>query len=156
MRDNYLVSWSTLVHRTRSLSCAEGLALGQAWMILFAADLCLQLLSFPRVERLLMPRRPAAGTGNRDGAEEVVFRCVWATAAAARHHLWPMRCLPRSLCLRRLLCQAGFSAQLRLGVAKEEGRLVAHAWVELEGRPVGETEVGIGRFAPLPAIRTDN
>jgi hypothetical protein len=155
MKDNGLVSWSALIRRTRSLSCAEGLVLGQAWMILLAADLGLRLLSFPRVERLFTLRRPAAGVGSRDGAEETVFRCAWATAAAARHHLWPMRCLPRSLCLRRLLCQAGLPAQLRLGVAKEEGRLMAHAWVELEGWPVGESEKEIGQFAPLSGIRTD-
>jgi hypothetical protein len=130
----------------RSISRAEGLALGQAWMILLAADISLRLLPFPRVERLFMPRYPATVSG---GAEDVVSRCAWATGAAARHHLWPMRCLPSSLCLRWLLGRAGLPARLRLGVARDGSRLLAHAWIELAGRPVGDTEEGIAPFAPL-------
>ena len=136
----------------RNISRAEGLALGRAGMILLAADVSLRLLPFPRVERLFMPRYPATGSGG----EEAVSLCAWATGAAARHHLWPMRCLPSSLCLRWMLGRAGLPARLRLGVARDGGRLLAHAWVELAGRPVGETEEGIAPFAPLAKIRTDN
>ena len=45
-------------------------------------------------------------------------RLVWATAAAARHHLYPMRCLPQALCLRWLLGRHGIAAELRIGVAR--------------------------------------
>jgi hypothetical protein len=74
---------------------------------------------------------------------------VWATAAAARHHLYPMRCLPQALCLRRLLGRHGIAAELKIGVARQDGELAAHAWVECEGRPVGESLTVDERFATL-------
>jgi hypothetical protein len=60
-----------------------------------------------------------------------------------------MRCLARSLCLRRLLAGRGIEGILRIGVAREEGRLLAHAWIEWEGKPLGEREESIARFEPL-------
>jgi hypothetical protein len=81
--------------------------------------------------------------------ESAVGRLVWATEAAARHHLYPMRCLPKALCLRWLLGRHGIAAELRIGVARQAGELSAHAWVERRGRPVGEGP-GVGeRFVPL-------
>ena len=130
----------------RPSSRADWAVLAEAWWCLLAADLGLRLFSYPRVERRFgrAPRkvsRPA-------GANEVA-RCVWAAGAASRHHLWPMRCLARSLCLRRLLAKRGIEGVLRIGVAREEGRLLAHAWVEWEGKPLGEREESIARFEPL-------
>jgi len=123
---------------------ADWTALAEAWSCLLAADLALRLLPYRRVERLFGPApasRPA-----RPGA---VSRSVWAAGAASRHHLWPMRCLPHALCLRRLLARRGIEGVLRIGVAREGDRLLAHAWIEHEGRPLGEVEESIARFAPL-------
>lgn len=80
---------------------------------------------------------------------EVVSCCVWAAGAASRHHLWPMRCLARSLSLRRLLGKRGVEGVLRIGVARDGDRLLAHAWIEWEGRPLGEAEESIARFEPM-------
>lgn len=116
----------------------------RAWTVLLAVDWGLRLLPFDRLERLLAP-----GRGGRTPDEAAVPRLVWATAAASRHHLYSMRCLPRALCLRWLLGRHGIETDLRIGVARGENRLDAHAWVEREGRPVGEgAEVG-ERFAVL-------
>ncbi len=116
---------------------------GRAWTVLLAADLALRTLPYPRVERLFAP-----APGGQAGGEEEVARLAWAVSAAARRHLYPMRCLPRALCLRWLLGRHGFESELRIGVAREDGALLAHAWVEREGRPVGE-EGGAERFAAL-------
>jgi hypothetical protein len=56
------------------------------------------------------------------------------------------RCLMRSLVLVRLLARRGIEAQLILGVSSAE-RFQAHAWVELDGRPVLAS--GGGSFARL-------
>ena len=49
------------------------------------------------------------------------------------------RCLSRSLVLWHLLRIRGVSAELRLGVSKPiSGRLLAHAWVELDGEPLND------------------
>jgi hypothetical protein len=68
---------------------------------------------------------------------------------AARHHLYPMTCLPRSLVLHLMLARMGIKSELRIGVRKADGRLQAHAWVERGTRPVGESVLVTSRFAPF-------
>jgi hypothetical protein len=118
-------------------------AYAQAWILLLVADLGLRTLPFARLDRWLTP------TVRGEADEAAIGRLVWATAAAARHHLYPMRCLPQAFCLRRLLGRHGVAAELKIGVARADGALAAHAWVEREGRPVGESLAVEERFAIL-------
>jgi hypothetical protein len=118
-------------------------AFARAWGLLLAADLGLRAFPFARVERWLSPR---IGSAPDEGA---VGRLVWATESAARHHLYSMRCLPKALCLRWLLGRHGVESTLRIGVARQDDGLAAHAWVERQGRPVGEDRAVAERFAPL-------
>jgi Transglutaminase-like superfamily len=130
--------------RLRRLRPPDLWAFARAWIILLAVDVGLRLLPYPRLERLLAARRR-----ERRAGEEMIPRLAWATAAASRHHLYTMRCLPRALCLRWLLGRYGIVADLRIGVARQDDGLDAHAWVEWRGRPVGE-DLGVAeRFAPL-------
>lgn len=132
--------------RSRRLTPESLWAFLRAWTVLLAADWGLRLLPFTRLERLLAPSQ------GRTPDEAAVPRLVWATAAAARHHLYPMRCLPRALCLRWLLGRHGIETDLRIGVARSPRShpgLDAHAWVERQGRPVGEGADVADRFAVL-------
>lgn len=56
--------------------------------------------------------------------------------------LWPRRgrCVRRSLVLGALLRR--HRPVLRIGVRKRNAALTAHAWVEIDGEPVGETAAG--------------
>jgi hypothetical protein len=49
-------------------------------------------------------------------------------------------CLERSLVLYRLFSRAGANPRLVLGTAVEKSAVLGHAWVELNGVPVGESE----------------
>lgn len=51
---------------------------------------------------------------------------------------WPRRglCLRRSLVLGALLRR--YEPVLRIGVRRESGRIRAHAWIEIDGVPIGE------------------
>lgn len=62
-----------------------------------------------------------------------------------------MRCLQRSLALEHLLRRSGHAAGIRFGVrrAGAGNELLAHAWVEVDGRPLGEPGEIEGRFARL-------
>jgi hypothetical protein len=124
-------------------TAADLWAYTQAWVLLLVADVGTRTLPFARLDRWLAP----AVKGPAD--EAAIGRLVWATAAAARHHLYPMRCLPQALCLRRLLGRHGIAAELKIGVARQDGELAAHAWVEREGRPLGESPTVDERFATL-------
>lgn len=64
-------------------------------------------------------------------------------------------CLPRSLVLRQMLRDRGMTADIRLGVAKlADGGLRAHAWVELDGLPLGDDLHMSARYAALSSPAT--
>ena len=52
------------------------------------------------------------------------------------------------------MTRAGLPADLRIGVMKEaSGKLLAHAWVESDGRiVVGNLPGGVGLYTPLPTL----
>lgn len=127
----------------------ERRSLTRAWIYLLVADVALRLLPVLRVERLLTrlakPRRFLAAVPAR--------RLAGLTSIAASHHLRPMACLPRSLALQALLRRSGMVAELRIGVRQEDGSLMAHAWVEHAGAPLGEP-VDVNRlYFPLRGAR---
>lgn len=45
------------------------------------------------------------------------------------HTLWESKCLVRAMTAGRLLKDAGIHSTLYLGVGKEKGRMIAHAWL---------------------------
>jgi len=47
-------------------------------------------------------------------------------------------CLSISLALRELLLRNGIESEFRIGVARIGDEFSAHAWLEYEGRPIGE------------------
>jgi len=71
---------------------------------------------------------------------------------ASRHGTTKATCLPQSLALWWLLRRRGLPAELRIGVAKPDGRMSAHAWVELDGRAVNDHADVAERYAPYPGL----
>jgi hypothetical protein len=130
------------------LSAADRSLLARAVVLLGAARLALWLLPLGVVRRLLArAARPAPETA---ATQE---RVAWAIGVA-RRVVPRATCLPQALAAEALLTQAGHSADLRIGVTKtDRGRLVAHAWVESEGRiVVGELLEGLAGYTPLPPL----
>ena len=68
---------------------------------------------------------------------------------AGRNHLYPMGCLRRSLVLQWLLGRHGILTNLQIGVQKEADELNAHAWLEYNGRPIGEPDSIATRYDSL-------
>lgn len=136
----------------RRLPGADRRLLVRAALWLLAVDVGLRTLGFSRLRRLLargLPSGPAADERSpavRSAEAERVARLV---AAAARHHLYPVKCLTRSLVLWRLLALRGLPSELRIGVRKEERTLLAHAWVEHGGARLEAGVPAPGRFLPL-------
>ncbi len=129
----------------RALSWADRVTAAAAFGWLLAAEAGLRVFGLPRTRRLLAPRR--LRTSHRPAPAEVE-RLTLLTRKACRA-VYPAGCLPRSLVLERCLQRAGAPAELRIGVRLEEGRFDAHAWVEVDGAPVGEPEGVELRFARL-------
>lgn len=89
--------------------------------------------------------RPARGRL----AEAEVERAAYHVAVAAAFFPGRAVCLEQSLALYVLLRRRGVPAELRVGV--QVYPFYAHAWVELDGRPVNEDPETVARFRPLTA-----
>jgi hypothetical protein len=84
-----------------------------------------------------------------------------AVASGEGRHLpalrrWPTTCLYRSLAGYARLRSAGAEVQFVIGVGRHDGELVAHAWLERQGAPLGEPADPRRRYAvafvhPSPA-----
>jgi hypothetical protein len=96
-------------------------------------------------------RRVGLQTGARGVPDERrLARLAVAVDRVARHGCFRPTCLVRAVALERMirLTNAG-PAIVRVGVARQPGGFFAHAWVELEGRVVGDELSFVRRFTPL-------
>jgi hypothetical protein len=144
------------LRRFLELPSSDQRLLFEAWWRLLAAALRLRLAPGRTVARAVLATTAREERYDKGGTVPAVARAVaHAVARAAAHHLRPMTCLPRALALQRMLAQRGIPSVLRIGVRKEGGvrkeaaTLAAHAWVEVEGRAVGEPEAIAERFLPF-------
>jgi hypothetical protein len=80
--------------------------------------------------------------------ERRILRVAWLVDAVGRR-VFRMRCLARAYAVSRTLHQAGAACDVRIGVCTEDGRLLAHAWVEWQGRALNESRSHLARFAPF-------
>ena len=121
----------------------------EAWWRLLAAALRLWVAPRRTVATALVESAPRARSSEAGGTAAQVTRAV---GRAAAHHLRPMTCLPRSIALQRMLARRGIASRMQIGVSKEGGApsgITAHAWIEVDGEPVGEPQAIEERFLPL-------
>ena len=87
---------------------------------------------------------PGQRKGSRELSNDVIDRR--AGAVDRLYRAWPRR----ASCLRRALVLGfyvrGARPTMRIGVAKENGTVTAHAWIEVNGRVIGDDT---GDYAPL-------
>ncbi len=128
----------------RGLSASDWLVLLEAWWTLLFYSMVLRWVSYDRLDRRLEH-------GNHDSvlAERLHRLVLWAS----RLHLLPMTCLIQACTLRRMAARRGVEARVCIGAAKTQNGIRAHAWVEVGGQAVGETEGIEGRFSSLRSVR---
>jgi len=126
-----------------------------AWWLLLRFWIAVRLRPFRRVTaqaRIDLPAGSQWGPATPDsetGADALIDSEAWCVGAATKAHLLPMHCLERSLTLQRMLRQCGIAAELQIGVEKQGATIAAHAWLEVDGRAIVESESISERFAPL-------
>lgn len=98
---------------------------------------------------LLRPLSVTPGaSGVRNDAR--IKRLAVAVDRVARFGLFRPTCLVRAVALERQIRRAHVgNAVVRVGVAQVAGKLLAHAWIELEGQVIGDETWNIRRFTPL-------
>lgn len=121
--------WKHKVSLARGLSAVDWLNLLEAWWTLPAYWLALR---WQRYDHLHYDS--STGSPDLPRAERLHRLVLWAS----RLHFLPMTCLVQSCTLRRMAARRGIQAQVRIGVARTAHDLHAHAWVEVNGHPIGE------------------
>ena len=126
------------LHKASRLSSTDWLYFFEAWFWLLVFDLGLRTCPFSSLQAY------AARLSARSASPEQVTGLILALKAAVDHarwnHLSPMTCLRRSLSLQKMLARRGIVTELKIGVRKEKGVFDAHAWLEYQGEPLGESK----------------
>lgn len=110
----------------------------------------LRLLGFGVWKKLVSWLTPiVSADSNVESSACVLIAIARMQAAAERRLFFKPSCLEHALVLWWLLRRHGIPADIRLGGRKELGRFEAHAWVELEGMPLGDRNGAQRDFVPF-------
>jgi len=124
------------------LDWQERCLLLQTVFVVMSLRAALGLLAFREVNDLVS-RRAKRRRALRNISKP---RVIWAVRTASA--LLPgSTCLTQALAAKYQLERFGLHTQLHFGVAKEDGRLLAHAWLQCDGEAVIGGEIA-SRFAP--------
>jgi hypothetical protein len=105
----------------------------------------LWLLPFKTMQRLVAETNPVTN-------QVPVDRITWAVKVAGRY-VPEATCLTQALAAQALLGCFGHPAKLRIGVVRGDGeKLLAHAWVEIQGKVVLGGLEDLSRYTPLPPL----
>lgn len=99
----------------------------EATVALALARLAVRVVSTQRL--LVWARRP--GHHDRFADPSWVKSISWAIDCISAKRWMRASCLPRALAARAMLQRRGIATRLCLGVARDDGALAAHAWLEL-------------------------
>jgi hypothetical protein len=134
------------------LSSGERRTLVQAIILLPLTSLLLRLMGLRRCQRLFSyffrqrRRRETKRLETSLTQAQDVSRMV---GMAVRHGIYPANCLQRSLTLWWLLHHQKIQSELRFGARKEDGRFEAHAWIEIAGVVLNDSEDVREHYAPF-------
>ena len=120
---------------------------------LLCMDVLSRMIGLRRTLAFLRRLAPASagGAGNgRGGNDDLIDATARRVSLAAAFYPRRALCLEQSLTLLVLLRRRGVAAELRLGVQPRPFH--AHAWVEVDGRPVSESESLPFTFAAFPSL----
>ncbi len=93
-------------------------------------------LPLPATLEAISPRStPSAKAAPVERVERALARSQWLVQ---RMRVVPNTCLYRALARYAMLRRAGHSARFVMGLDPRRADVLGHAWVELDGRPLGE------------------
>ena len=149
---------STLLGKLIRLSLSE-------WGDLLAAQTALlraQVLLWTRRRGRLMisPTESANSAASREAGradvEPVVRKVCLAVSRAAHRGLFRPSCLVRAVALQAMLQSRGFSgSSVRVGVRRENGALLAHAWVNYRDTVLADQGWYVRKFDELARLGID-
>jgi hypothetical protein len=141
-----LIKWGHLPNSDRILIFKTAL-------LLASIRLALGLLPLSTIRRFLM-RKAKASSAKIDHSHQGLEKEIWAIESVGKYILGDGPCLTQALAAQQVLTRLNKPSDLCIGVAKDEqGKLVAHAWVESEGAVIiGGSEDSLQRYTKLPTL----
>lgn len=141
------------MHKLIRLTFSEFLLLIRAFTLVMLVRVMLVLVPYKKVIEIM--RRFSSGRVMSDDSTDP-GKLAWAVRAAGRRLLGGKPCLTEALVLDVLLRRRGISSEIRLGVTKgQNGALLAHAWVESNGRVVIGRKSSEFIYTRLEPLRMD-
>jgi hypothetical protein len=135
------------IAKWRTLSAGDKRSLLVAALLLPAFWVGLRVLGLRRWHQFL--HRPVADAQDDMKGWSRAKSIGSLVNVAARHSVFPVTCLTKSLVLEWLLRRQGLPAVLRIGVRRQADVLEAHAWVEFGGMPVNDAPDVACNFLPF-------
>ena len=136
--------------KARQLSPADVFPILEAWFTLAFFNLALRRVPLERLQGRLLQRSSGMRTLAAGGQATKPARMTRLVGVAASLHPWlRMTCLCRALALQWMLSRRGILPVLRLGVLNHGSGVQGHAWLELDGIPLGEDPDILERFSRL-------
>lgn len=123
-----------------------------------AGRMIVWIVALPLLKRVVPIRRLAsfmAATRRSPPATHVDDERVCGIARWLARRLLPAGrgvCLEQSLVAYRFLSAQGSSPELIIGVGRRDGKFIAHAWIALGGRPIGDSPTALSDLAPIVAF----
>jgi hypothetical protein len=114
-------------------------------LLLVTSDISLRVLGFARTMRLA---RFLGGNREGDVADQVIRQTLHNIVVATALYPGRSKCLEQTVASFVLLRRRGAPVQMRLGV--QPYPFFAHAWLEMHGHPLTESQEVVSRFALLP------
>jgi hypothetical protein len=118
-------------------SVMEARIAARAVMTRLSLPWLVRLLPLPATLEAISPRATPSGeaTAPVERVERALARSQWLVQ---RMRVVPNTCLYRALARYAMLRRAGHAARFVMGLDPRRSDVLGHAWVELDGRPLGE------------------
>ena len=134
------------LRRLCGLTATDRRLLAEACVRLFVVTMALRLVGYGRLSRWVPGCAPRS---IRAEHKQTAVRYAFWIRLAARAQPFEALCLAQSVTLHAWLRGQGIPSHLKIGVVKAGAQLAAHAWVELDGTPVNDSQESIADFTPL-------
>jgi hypothetical protein len=138
--------------RAMSFSLLDWSIFIQSWAMLLIIDIWLRTNTYKGLRDFLI-RQQYKNSGKfkiKDNMTEAEIKHIGSIVeTASRNHIVQMSCLRRALVQQWFLNTRGVNTELRFGVRTVDGKLLAHAWLEKDGKLISEPEIIRDQFATL-------
>lgn len=136
--------------RWQALGFQEKIWLLSMFFLLPVISAALRIFGFNRSHAWLLRHSQDSGFIPADAAAlQTSERLAELANIAGRRGAVTATCLRQAMLLEWWLRRRGLDAKLKLGARIEQGQFDAHAWVELEGRALGQADLKHQAFDSL-------